>query len=157
VDEPAAFERQLLGLRQRLALDLRGELLELGYALVEHLQAVREPGEAPLETRAAEESQEAVHRADGLTEPLALFRYGFALLGETLALLLDGAEAPLSLGELRLVQLRTLAPLALQLELLRELLEPLDADSPQMAQLEIHHRIGGGERIGQQPLEALEL
>src|SRR5690606_17833537 len=63
----------------------------------------------------------------------------------------------LALGELRLVQLRTLAPLALQLELPRELLEPLHADAPQMAQLEIHHRIGGRERIGQQPLEALEL
>ena len=61
------------------------------------------------------------------------------------------------LADLGFVQQRALALLALQLQLLAELLEPLRADPPEMAELEVDHRIRGGQRIGQQPLETLEL
>ena len=61
------------------------------------------------------------------------------------------------LASRRVLQLRTLALLALQLQLLAELFETLGADPPEMAQLEIHHSVRGGEGIRQQSLEPFEL
>ena len=45
----------------------------------------------------------------------------------------------------------------MQLELLAELLETLSADPPEVAQLEVDHRIGRRQRVRQEALEAFEL
>ena len=66
-------------------------------------------------------------------------------------------QATFALGHCRLVQLSPLTLLALQLQLPAELLESLRADPPEMPQLEVDHRVGRGQRIRQQPLEAFEL
>ena len=79
------------------------------------------------------------------------------LLDEVPKLFGDRVEPPFALRDLRLVDLRSLAFLALQLQLLAELLEPLRADPPEMTQLEVDHGIGRGERVSQQSLEPFEL
>ena len=73
------------------------------------------------------------------------------------SLFLDRLEPPLPLRDLGVLELRSLALLALRLQLAAELLEALRADAPQMAQLEIDHRVGGGQRVRQQALEPFEL
>ncbi len=73
------------------------------------------------------------------------------------SLFLDRVEPPLPLGHLGVLELRALALLALRLQLAAELLEALRADAPQMAQLEVDHRVGRRQRVRQQPLEPFEL
>src|SRR5690606_39746510 len=135
VDQPPALERELLRLRQRLAFDLRGELLELADAVLEHSEPVAQSRDAPAKARAAKEANDRVHRRERLLEARSLLHHALALLHEAGALLLDRIEPALALRELRFVQLRAFAPLALRLQLLGELLEPLRPDPPQVAKL----------------------
>src|SRR5258706_13519396 len=79
------------------------------------------------------------------------------LVRETADLFVDGIEAPFALGDLGVLNLGALAPLALRLQLLAELLEPLSADAPKVPELKIDHGVGGGQRVRQQPLQAFQL
>src|SRR5690606_20142802 len=131
------------------------ELPELPELLLEHASAVHESLQAPLQAGPPEEPEERVHGVETLLHLRGLLHHRPALLSEALHFLGDGVEPTLALRERGLVELGALPLLPLQLELLRELLEALRAHAPEMAQLEVNHGVRGGERVGEQALEAL--
>jgi len=66
-------------------------------------------------------------------------------------------EPSLPFRRLGFLEQRPLTLFALRLQLAPKLLEALRTDAPEMTELEIDHRVGGGQWIRQQSLEALEL
>jgi hypothetical protein len=71
------------------------------------------------------------------------------LVDEARELFLDRVETAVTLRDRRFLDLRALALLAHGLQLLTELLEALRADPPEVPQLEVDHRVRGGQRIGE--------
>ncbi len=105
----------------------------------------------------AKKADQLVHLLELLLAPSDLVDHGLALVDETAELLVDSVEASIALGRFRFVQGCALALFPLQLQLLTELLEPLRAHAPQMAELEVNHGVRSGQGIDQEPLESLEL
>src|SRR5690606_11798972 len=81
----------------RLAFDLRGELVELADAVLEHSEPVAQSRDAPAKARAAKEANDRVHRRERLLEARSLLHHALARLHEAGALLLDRIEPALAL------------------------------------------------------------
>ncbi len=89
VDQTPALERQILGLRQRLALNLFGQIFELVDLLVEHLGAARKAGEPASEAARPKQANQRIHLLEGLLDPRNLVSHRAALIGQAPHLVVD--------------------------------------------------------------------
>src|SRR5690606_31314500 len=132
VDQPAAVEAQALELRQRLVLDLLGQIFELVDALGEDRTPLLELSDAALQPGPPHEPQHEVRAGQALLEPLLLLGEPRALVLELGELRRDRIQSASALRERGIPQVSTFPLLPLQLEIARELVEPLGRRAPQM-------------------------